>query len=129
MPEWIAVIIAGLVGAIAHACLTGGFVKPYRFMDRRGVERNDPGIYGTLFVGAITGFVSWALSNPVASFSAHAEVHGVATALIAGAGGGQVLRGAYSRIQLESSEANTAKVLTTVSDAALSAQEGDSTGT
>lgn len=67
------ICLAGAVGGIINAILTGGFVKPYKFVREqqgriKGIKFYNPGSIGTVLTGAIASGISWGLYGP---FAAH----------------------------------------------------------
>lgn len=69
IPEWIVIVIAGAIGGFANALLTGGVSWVYRYTDSAGSRKTDLGTAGTVFIGAVAGFVFWALNGQNVNFT------------------------------------------------------------
>ncbi|MHB8574054.1 MAG: hypothetical protein ACYDCQ_01860 [Dehalococcoidia bacterium] len=92
MREVISVIAAGAIGGATNSVL-GGINLPIRRSAEDGSWQWDLGAIGTVFVGAVAGFVFWAMNTAGVNFDSEtAEPVRIAGALIAGLGGGRLLK-------------------------------------
>lgn len=106
MPEWIVVTIAGAIGGAANILLTGSPILPYRYRNLQGVERTDYALIGVVVLGAIAGFVFWALSGQALDFSStHIAPGRVAGSLLAGIGAATLLQDYVSRVARRGADA------------------------
>jgi hypothetical protein len=118
MYEWIVVIGVGLIGGVFDAILTGGFVRPQKITAANQTVW-DPGFLGNIAIGGAAGFASWALTVGASFGDSTIDVGPIIAAFLAGAGGGEVLRGFVQRQYLEGT---TDQMATALSQAAAREQ-------
>lgn len=111
MYEWIVAILVGLLGGIINPIRAGGFVKPERRTNAEGRTVYDPGFVGTIVVSVAAAFVAWLLSIDASFADKSVDAKPIATALLAGIGGSQVLSSYIDRELLEGVKNETAAAL------------------
>lgn len=116
MPEWIVVVLAGAIGGFANWYLSSaGGPAGYKLLpERKGEILINPGILGSVLVGAIAGLAFWDIYDPQASFyGSTIEVHPVVGALLAGVAGGKLL---INLVDLSVRDTTLAKLKETLDD-------------
>src|SRR5262245_31159305 len=100
MYEWIAVVLAGLVGGLANSYVSTGVLEPPTWIENsKGNTVLDPGSLGYIVIGGIAAFAMWALNMPAPSMSStDVRPFALAGALLAGTGGSRVLSGLFDKV-------------------------------
>lgn len=89
MVELILAVVCGLAGGLARAALSGRLVTPSWDTDENERQFLDPGVFGTIFVGAVAGLAAWLFNASPTDPGIDLEPLG--WALIAGAAGDVVI--------------------------------------
>jgi hypothetical protein len=100
MYEWIVAIVVGLIGGVFDAILTGGVVRPQRLAAANRTVY-DPGFLGNVVIGGGAGFTSWVLNVGASFADSTIDVGPIIAAFLAGAGGGELIRGFVQRQYLD----------------------------
>jgi hypothetical protein len=97
MHEWVAALIAGLVGGVVNAILTGGFQMPRVTRGDEDQTIVDPGFVGTILIGGVAGLGVWGSGAEVSFSDSDLNVKPIIGALLAGCAGAEVLNSLIAR--------------------------------
>jgi len=126
MPEWAWALIVGAVGgllnSVVHRDING--IKPY--VDKAGHRHLDPGAPGSVFIGAVVGWGVWVMNHPEYTASTPVTTFlPLLSSLLAGLGGGRVLRSYFTRSLQTSALSETAEIAKEVAEALLGETSGN----
>jgi len=123
MPEWFAVLLAGGAGGFIQALMARDVTWIFLYRDDRGRRACDFGTLGTMCIGAGAGIISWGFYGPDDLMASHViPARVIAGALVAGAGGGRIIKAYADQALNKASDKETGEAMGRLTSMVTNAQ-------